>query len=199
MTKENNLDALLAPTPLPWQAFETEVANYIQTSIDGRELGIDGNFASVIPKCALFSKDRESEIIFDVAIKVFSTLDSTRPVFIWLWECKNYPNHPVTVDEVEEFHSKLTQVGAHKGTVVTRFGFQAGAIAFAKSRGIGLMTLNKQCVRSLALSRDCGIMESEEIIGDYCLYTFGFEVEGPWLRTLIDYEFSKLTLPQVAK
>jgi len=183
----DDLDACLAPTPLPWQAFEAEVAGYIQKALDGRELGIDNGKARVTPKYPLFSRDRESNIIFDVALQVFSALDSTTPVFVWLWECKNYPSHRVTVDEVEEFHSKITQVGAHKGTMVTRMGFQSGAIAFAKSRGIGLMTLNKQRVRAFAMSQDCGIMESDEIIGEYCLYTFGMEVEGPLLRTLIDF------------
>ena len=82
--------------------------------------------------------------------------------------------------------------------MVTRLGFQAGAIAFAKSRGIGLMTLRKERVRALALSQDAGIIESDEIIGDYCLYTFGMVVDGPWLRTLIEYEFSKLASSQNA-
>ena len=193
-----NLDDALAPTPLPWQAFESEVADYIRDRIATGELGIDGHQSLVVPKCPLFSKDRESDIIFDIAIKLFARLDSETPVLIWLWECKDYPNHRVTVDEVEEFHSKMTQVGAHKGTMVTRHGFQSGAIAFAKSRRIGLMTLRKERVRAFAMSREAGIIEWDEIIADYCLYTFGMVVDGPWLQTLIDYEFTKLSPPQNA-
>ena len=37
-----------------------------------------------------------------------------------------------------------------------------------------------------------GVVERDEIIGDYCLYTFGMVVKGPWLRTLMDYELLKV-------
>jgi len=60
-----------------------------------------------------------------------------------LVECKYYKN-VVDVGEVEEFHSKLDDIGAHKGIVITTQGFQEGAIKTAKGRGIALATLNPE-------------------------------------------------------
>jgi hypothetical protein len=58
-------------------------------------------------------------------------------------ECKNYSN-PVPVDDIEEFHSKLDDIGAHKGIVVTTTGFQDGALKVAKGRGIALAILRAE-------------------------------------------------------
>jgi hypothetical protein len=57
-----------------------------------------------------------------------------------LVECKCY-NHSVPVEDVEEFYSKMDDIGAHKGIMVTTVGFQKGAIDVAKGRGIGLALL----------------------------------------------------------
>jgi len=57
-------------------------------------------------------------------------------------ECKCYSNS-VSANEVEEFHSKLDDIGAHKGIMVTTVGFQDGAVKVAKGRGIALALLTK--------------------------------------------------------
>jgi hypothetical protein len=57
-------------------------------------------------------------------------------------ECKHY-GHKVPVDDVEEFHSKLDDIGAQKGILVTTKGFQDGAIKAAKGRRIALALLTK--------------------------------------------------------
>lgn len=54
-----------------------------------------------------------------------------------LVECKCY-GHNVPVDDVEEFHSKLDDIGAQKGIIVTTMGFQSGALKAAKGRRIAL-------------------------------------------------------------
>ena len=59
-----------------------------------------------------------------------------------LVECKCYA-HAVSVDEVEEFHSKLDDVGAHKGIMVTTVGYQDGAVKVAEGRGIALAHLTE--------------------------------------------------------
>lgn len=61
---------------------------------------------------------------------------------LFLIECKCY-KHSVSVDDVEEFHSKIDDIGAHKGIMVTTIGFQEGAIKAAKGRGIALALLTK--------------------------------------------------------
>ena len=62
---------------------------------------------------------------------------------IYVVECKCY-NHRVPVDDIEEFHSKLDDIGAHKGILITTVGFQEGAIKTAKGRGIALALLTKE-------------------------------------------------------
>jgi hypothetical protein len=57
-----------------------------------------------------------------------------------LVECKHYAS-TVPVDDVEEFYSKLDDIGAQKGILVTTVGFQAGAIKAAQGRRIALALL----------------------------------------------------------
>lgn len=57
-----------------------------------------------------------------------------------LVECKRYSDK-VKVDDVEEFHSKLDDIGAHKGIMFTTVGYQEGAVKTAKGRGIALALL----------------------------------------------------------
>jgi restriction system protein len=55
-------------------------------------------------------------------------------------ECKCYA-HKVSVDDIEEFHSKIDDIGAHKGIMVTTVGYQEGAVKTARGRGIALALL----------------------------------------------------------
>jgi hypothetical protein len=63
----------------------------------------------------------------------------TIPYWVWVWECEHY-GHQVPVDDAEEFHAKLEQVGADKtkGTMITPVGFDSGTIEHARAKGIGL-------------------------------------------------------------
>ena len=59
-----------------------------------------------------------------------------------LVECKCYKSR-VEVGDVEEFHSKVDDIGAHKGIMFTTIGYEAGAIKVAKGRGIALFVLRE--------------------------------------------------------
>ena len=61
-------------------------------------------------------------------------------------ECKNY-NHRVPVDDVEELHSKIDDIGAQKGILITTIGFQEGAIKAAIGRRIALALLTSETQR----------------------------------------------------
>lgn len=104
-----------------------------------------GNFPFPASQCKVFlnkkyySKDRDAYIETDVSIEVFMA-DATEPFFIWIWECKDY-SRSIPVDDLEEFHAKLEQIGADntKGTMITSNGwFQTGALNYARSKKIGL-------------------------------------------------------------
>ncbi len=55
-----------------------------------------------------------------------------------LVECKRYA-HRVGIDDVMELATRLDDIGAHKGILVTTVGFQDGAVKMAKSKGIALV------------------------------------------------------------
>lgn len=62
--------------------------------------------------------------------------------FTVLIECK-YQTSPVKRDVVQVLDSRLHSLGAHKGMVFSRSGFQSGAIEFAKKHGIALVHVIK--------------------------------------------------------
>lgn len=119
-------------------AYELKVMNLVDRKLKEEEFGISPKQAKVLHKPAYYSRDRQKNITFDVSIEVYRKGAET-PYWVWLWECKNY-SHKVPVDDVEEFHAKLNQVGANrtKGTIITPGGFDEGAYEFARSKGIGL-------------------------------------------------------------
>lgn len=87
-----------------------------------------------------YSLQRQDYIQMDITIEKYYTKDSMCPSLILVFECKDY-NGSIPVDDVEEFHSKLQQIGADntKGFIITRNGkFQRSAISYAKANGIAL-------------------------------------------------------------
>jgi hypothetical protein len=62
---------------------------------------------------------------------------------LFLVECKCY-DHSVPVNDVEEFYTKIGDIGAHKGIMVTTVGFQKGAIKTARGYGIALALLTNE-------------------------------------------------------
>lgn len=75
------------------------------------------------------------DVAFDYAVAGASLL--------FIVECKHY-SATVSVDDVEEFHSKIDDIGAHKGIIVTTVGYQKGAIQTATGRGIALAVLTEE-------------------------------------------------------
>lgn len=125
-----------------WIGFEREVYEDVKRMVQKGKLALSPSAASIFHRKAYHSRDRGDDIVFDIAVEA-RVNPSSEISLLWLWECKDYPKRKVKVDEVEEFYAKLQQVGAHKGTVVTRVGFEAGATNFATSKGIGLATCRK--------------------------------------------------------
>lgn len=98
--------------------------------------------SKVFKKKGYFSSKREKDIIFDVTIE--TTLpNADKYSILTIIECKNL-NKKVSVDDIEEFGSKINQVGEHntKGIIVSAHSFQQSALSIAKKEGIGLIRLN---------------------------------------------------------
>lgn len=119
--------------------FELEVYHWLKELLASGDLGLLPANTKVYHRRSYYSSARGSDIVFDVAIEM-TVPGTSAPAFIWIWECKDYTS-PVPVDDVEEFHAKLNQVGANntKGTIISSGSFQVGAFNFAQSQKIGLV------------------------------------------------------------
>jgi hypothetical protein len=122
-------------------AFEQRVYDALNYELQNEQLCASPKMAKIFRKKPYHSRDRNAEIVTDVSIEVFFA-KSTRPTLIWIFECKDY-NARIPVDDLEEFHSKLQQIGEDntKGTFVTSGALQRGALNFARSKGIGVIRL----------------------------------------------------------
>jgi hypothetical protein len=120
-------------------SLEDRVFDYFSKEIEeGRFLARPEN-CRIFKKKGYYSKDREKEIVFDIAIEISFTSAATHSI-LCLVECKNY-THRVPVDDVEEFYAKTQQITPSntKAIVASTNSFQDGAFKYAKSKGIGLL------------------------------------------------------------
>jgi hypothetical protein len=120
---------------------ELIVKRALEVELRGGKLGIDPRAASVHWHKAYPSSAGRPPIVVDVALEICRE-PGVSPYLVWVWECKDY-KRLVPVDDVEEFHGKLEQLGVRrtKGTIICRNGFQAGALTTAEHWGIGLARL----------------------------------------------------------
>ncbi len=78
---------------------------------------VPGKSSKIFRKRKYYSKDREADIIFDMAIETTFQGAETYSL-LTLFECKNYDNS-VQVGDVESFSDRVKQVGGHKAIMVT--------------------------------------------------------------------------------
>lgn len=119
--------------------FEEQVFNFLSQEIAQGRLPYRSESCQIFRKKGYFSSARESDIIFDIAIEIHMP-GFDRPSIIILIECKNYSG-TVSVDNIEEFGSKISQVSGFnaKGIFATTSAFQLGTFNFARNRGLGLL------------------------------------------------------------
>lgn len=120
------------------KAFETTLKQLLEGELNRGDLGVKGGSAKVFARKSYPSADRGRSIVMDVSLELYRQ-GTEKPFFVWVWESKDYKRQ-VPIDDIEEFHAKLEQIGLHKtkGTVACRNGFQKGAINYARAKGIGL-------------------------------------------------------------
>lgn len=121
--------------------FELDVYKTVRRYLRMKRFGLLPGACETYLHKRYFSSARAAEIETDISIELVLP-GTSNPALIWVWECKDY-TRPVSVDAVEEFHSKLQQIGSDntKGTLVTRSSFQRSALQYAKHNGIGLARL----------------------------------------------------------
>ncbi|WP_082604353.1 ImmA/IrrE family metallo-endopeptidase [Acidovorax sp. Root217] len=139
-------------------ALENSIFEYFHNLIEIGDFFGGMKFCKIFQKKGYYSRDRETEIIFDVSIEAYLP-GSSNYIVLFLIECKNY-GHPVPVSDVEEFFTKVQQVGAanSKAILISSNSIQTGGLAFAKSKGMGVaryydpQTLKWQLDRSSSYS-----------------------------------------------
>lgn len=124
--------------------FENEVFTLIKHLVKKNQFLIGEPNLKVLKRPKYYSKDREASIECDISIEKYfadyNRAKDLRPSIIVVIECKDYSG-AIPVDDVEEFHAKLQQIGADntKGIIITRNGyFQKSALTYGESKGIAL-------------------------------------------------------------
>ncbi|HYG17028.1 MAG TPA: ImmA/IrrE family metallo-endopeptidase [Bacteroidia bacterium] len=120
---------------------EDQVFDLISKMLKNDDFIVPQKTSKIFKKKGYHSAKRGKDIIFDVTIE--TTLPGAdRYSLLTVIECKNL-NKNVTVDDVEEFGSKINQVGEHntKGIIVTTRSYQESALTIAHKEGIGLVRL----------------------------------------------------------
>lgn len=131
MTKKNTLEA--------GNEFEDKVFRIIQDLIVNEKFFLPGKRSKIFQKKGYYSEARKSDIIADISIETYIE-NAEKYSSITIIECKNYGKKGVPVDDIEEFDSKLNQIGEHnsKGILITNSTFQRSAISLASSKKIAL-------------------------------------------------------------
>lgn len=124
--------------------FENKSYDIIEHALNNHELGIIPAFCKIYRKRKYYHIYREKEIIFDLAIEVI-TLGADKPTNLYIIECKDYSNHNVPVDDLEEFLYKIKGIKGFspKGIVIANSKFQSGALKTAQNTGVMLIEVDE--------------------------------------------------------
>ena len=123
---------------------ENDVYSIVEQLVKSNQFLLSNPYVKIHKKKSYYSKDREANIIFDVTVEKYlkdpDKHPNIHPSIVVVIECKDYSKN-IPVDDIEEFHAKLQQIGADntKGIMITRYGsFQEGTVKYATSKHIGL-------------------------------------------------------------
>jgi Zn-dependent peptidase ImmA (M78 family) len=133
--------------------FEERIHAYFRALIDKDEFSAKASCCKLRRKPKYFSKDRNSDITFDLSIEIYMP-GATQYSSVVLIECKNY-SHPVPVDDAEEFFAKAQQVAPANGkpVIASASAFQSGVLNFARSKGMGLVRYLEEGLQKWELRR----------------------------------------------
>lgn len=156
-------------------AFEEKSYNLITAAINDSKLGIIPNYCRVFRKKGYYSKDRDSNIIFDLTIEVWPE-GAESYTLLYIVECKDYSSHKVPIDDLEEFESKVKQVAGLnvKGILITSSTFSKTALKFAKSKGIMLIQVNTENQSKIILYNT---KRDKKILQDYPVPAIADEIK----------------------
>lgn len=134
----------MANTTQKGDLFENDIYKIVKQLVAKGKFSANPATAEVYQKKKYPSKDNSRGVIFDVTVESFFTKDSPKYSVLYAIECKNY-SRTVGIEVVRELRTKLCEVGSDntKGLILTKKGFQKGAIEAARENGIALGLLKK--------------------------------------------------------
>ena len=119
----------------------------VKSLVQKNEFLVTNPYVFVKEKPKYYSKDRDSFITFDISVEKYvkdpNIIKEIKPSLLIIIECKDYQKS-ISVDDVEEFHAKLEQIGTDKtkGIMITREAtYQKSTLSYAESLGITLARL----------------------------------------------------------
>jgi len=118
--------------------FEDEVYEFFKGHILSGDYFLNPDKCKFYKQKGYYSHSRQKDIKFDITIEVHAKNEKNLALLLVI-ECKNL-SHPVDVDDVEEFNSKLAQISGHnvKGIMFTKIGYRSGAFTYAASSLISI-------------------------------------------------------------
>jgi hypothetical protein len=119
--------------------FEERVYDLLLEALTNDQLFLSSKRSLLFKKKSYYSKDRENNIIFDLAIESYRE-GSDQPNLIVLIECKDYKT-PVPIGRLEDFYSKKEQIARanSKCIFITTSSLQSAAFKYASNLGIGVI------------------------------------------------------------
>lgn len=158
--------------------FEAKMYALFAAELKAGALGLNPDWSTIFRKKGYYSKDRGSDIIFDISIEV------TRPgangyMFVCFIECKDY-GKAIPVDDVEEFWAKVSQVSGvnAKAIFATTSAFQQSARRVAASKGMGVLRSFPDATFKWELQRSPSASLAPGQAGDIVQITKALSVDG---------------------
>lgn len=118
--------------PISWKKYEIQAAKVIIKWLESDGIKLDKPIydAKIVGK------------ITKIERQVDLWLERMTPHHIVAVECKDYKTGLVSVEKIEAFQTKLTDIVANKGIYITKNGYQRSAETTAEYYGIILLTFN---------------------------------------------------------
>ncbi|MBC8236266.1 restriction endonuclease [bacterium] len=148
--------------PTSWKRYEIHAAGAILTMLRGEKIQLDTCEFDARVTGKITGEERQVDLL----------IGSNKPRNVVACEFKDYQNHSITVGTVEAFATKLKDIGANKGMMITPKGYQSGAVATAKHYGIVLFRLREVGTEELRKSHP----EKASLVNDNNTYWI-FETE----------------------
>ncbi len=121
--------------------FELFFRDWLRRQLQLGKLGFSPNSAVVYHRREYHSRDRDANIVVDVALEVFHA-HHRDSFLLWAWECKDL-TRKLDVAELEEFNSKVQQIAGLnvKAGIATTSELQRAARVYAQKRRISVVRL----------------------------------------------------------